>query len=78
MAFELSTCVEDAFKTCFPDAEVSQDSDFFDLGGDSLKAVDLCRLIGGPLGMEVHPSILFSHSTPATLTDALRRECGSL
>jgi acyl carrier protein len=78
MPFELSTCVEDAFKTCFPDAKVSQDSDFFDLGGDSLKAVDLCGLIGRCLRAEVHPSILFSHSTPATLTDARRRECGPL
>ena len=78
MSFELRVYVENAFKACFPDADLLEDSDFFDLGGDSLKAVDLCRLIGGPLGMEVHPSILFSHSTPATLTDALRRECGSL
>lgn len=78
MSSELRACVENSFKACFPDAELSQDSDFFDLGGDSLKAVDLCRLIGETLGMEVHPSILFSHSTPATLTAALRREYGTL
>ncbi|WP_417702487.1 acyl carrier protein [Pseudophaeobacter sp.] len=78
MSSELSDCVTDAFNTCFPDAELLQDSDFFDLGGDSLKAVELCLLIGRRLGTEVHPSILFSHSTPVTLTDALRHEYGSL
>ncbi|MBN8290548.1 acyl carrier protein [Rhodobacter sp. NTK016B] len=76
MPSELSLCVESAFKTCFPDAELSQDSDFFDLGGDSLKAVELCSLIGRLIHAEVHPSLLFSHATPAEITEALRREYG--
>ncbi|WP_418593635.1 acyl carrier protein [Ponticoccus sp. (in: a-proteobacteria)] len=78
MSSDLSICVERAFKTFFPDAEVSQDSDFFDLGGDSLKAVELCSLIGQLIHAEVHPSLLFSHATPAEVTEALRREYGPL
>ena len=41
---------------------------FFELGLDSLMAVELCRRLGGFTGATLTPSAVFNHPTPAALT----------
>ena len=50
-----------AFQRDFPDADVSMQSDFFDLGGDSLTLVSLCTELEAELGVEVAPASLLYH-----------------
>ena len=52
---------------------ISVDGDFFDLGGDSLRAAALITSIEGALGRRVFVGALYQASTPALLADALRR-----
>ena len=63
--------VIEAFQNIFPGENISQDSDFFDLGGDSFKAVELCLLLEQSLLDEVHPSFLFETSSPKAIAEYL-------
>jgi|GEM_PF-6721128 len=66
---EFNPIVLSVFRSCFPDQDVSLDDDFFDLGGDSLKAQELCLLLECKLSKEVHPSILFEVSSPKEIAE---------
>ena len=43
--------------------EMGPDSDFFDLGGDSILALNMLFRIHGELGVELPPGILFESSS---------------
>jgi len=49
----------------------SHDDNFFDLGGDSLRAVRLANLMGGNFGIRVSPAQLFDRPTLAAQAELL-------
>jgi amino acid adenylation domain-containing protein len=51
--------------------EVGVDDDFFDLGGDSLRAVQLAARISGALGTDVSVKLIVAHPTVAGQASAL-------
>ncbi|WP_072901173.1 phosphopantetheine-binding protein [Cognatiyoonia sediminum] len=59
------------FEKLFPGEVVEAESDFFDLGGDSLALVALCAELEESLGRDVHPSIVLNHPTVQELAAAL-------
>jgi acyl carrier protein len=50
-----------------PLEEVAQDTPLMDLGLDSIVTVQLCGLLSEKIGREVFPTIVFDHSTVASL-----------
>ncbi len=52
-------------------ADVAADDNFFALGGDSLRAVELLAIVADELHRELSPSILIGAPTPRQLTAAL-------
>jgi acyl carrier protein len=54
--------------------EIQADDDFFDLGGNSLSAIDLMKLIRDELGVELSIATLFDYPTFGALAGALRAE----
>lgn len=67
----ISQLVIAAFKECFPKEAINLESDFFDLGGDSLALVSLCTSLEVTLGFEIAPSTLLYHPTVEELSDAV-------
>ncbi len=59
------------FQQLFPGSEITEESDFFDLGGDSLALVTFCSDLEGKLGREVHPTLVLLHPTVIDLSEAL-------
>ncbi len=56
---------------------VGADDDFFDLGGDSLSAVDLLATLEARLGQEISAAELLAAPTPALLAPRAVRSAGS-
>ncbi|SFK75055.1 Acyl carrier protein [Shimia haliotis] len=63
--------VLDTFASVFPNTKILPDSDFFDLGGDSLDLVTLCDRLERLSGCELHPSSLLYHPTVSELAAEL-------
>lgn len=63
--------ITDAFAAVFPDAALTPESDFFALGGDSIRAVELALALERALGKPVHPAILIHDSRIVDLAVAL-------
>jgi hypothetical protein len=51
--------------------EGGPDQDFFESGGRSLSAIQLCVAVSQCLGREVEPDLVYRHSTLSAFTDAL-------
>jgi acyl carrier protein len=60
-----------AFSLAFPGEEITPDSNFFTLGGDSLKAVEICLAIEDHTQTDVHPSVLLYNPTAGALIAAV-------
>lgn len=60
-----------AFRRHLGNPAVGLDDDFFDLGGDSLLAVDTAMAIESALGTTIPPAALAQYSTPRALAAAL-------
>lgn len=69
----LLTHVTEVFRQAFPNILIEHDSDFFELGGDSLAVVAMCTALEGKLGIKVHPSLLFYHPTVEEMAEELTR-----
>ena len=67
----IQALVMDVYRHIFPDDSIDTDSDFFDLGGDSLSVVTFCALLDEMLGQEVHPSVIIYFPTVEDLTQEL-------
>ncbi len=52
---------------------VGVDDDFFDLGGDSLAALEMVIAVSDTIGRTVREELAFSHTTPRALAAALAR-----
>lgn len=53
--------------------DIESDSDFFDLGGDSLTGVELMSKVRTEFGVELDIFALFDHSTLHALGDQIER-----
>lgn len=53
--------------------EVYPDSDYFDLYGDSVTAVELLALFKSELGIDVTTETIYKHSTPEALANAIAK-----
>ncbi|OLF14438.1 hypothetical protein BLA60_04790 [Actinophytocola xinjiangensis] len=60
----------------FSVAEVADDTDFFDLGGDSLSAVEVLAIVQDQFGVDLDPSVIFDAPTVRDFASALDRERG--
>ena len=56
--------------------DISQDADFFDLGGNSLTAVELMTKVRAEFGVDLGVLTLFDHSTLDALADQIERRRG--
>ncbi|WP_368195089.1 beta-ketoacyl synthase N-terminal-like domain-containing protein [Aeromonas sp. R2-2] len=54
--------------------EVYPNSDYFDLYGDSVTAVELLALFKSELGIDVTTEIIYKHSTPESLANAIAKK----
>jgi len=52
--------------------DISESDDFFDLGGNSLAAIDLVSMVRKEFGVELNVAMLFDYPTLGALVDALR------
>jgi acyl carrier protein len=68
---DYSAIVMDAYRRAFPDDDIDGDSDFFELGGDSLTVVSMCAHIENAVGFKLPPSVLMYQPTVAELAEAL-------
>lgn len=68
----------DAYKDVFGFQNLGATQDFFDVGGDSLKAASLTAIIRNKLGIKVDVSQIFAHTTPRQLARFIQKENESL
>ncbi|RKE93751.1 acyl carrier protein [Sulfitobacter guttiformis] len=61
-----------AFQECFPDVAINRQSDFFELGGDSLAVAGLCVSLEARFNTEIHPSSVLYHPTVEELAYAVK------
>ncbi len=71
---ELEGQVAAAMSTALGQPELSSSDDFFENGGDSLKALRLMRLLEEVMGREIPLALLFRHSRISDLAAALESE----
>jgi len=64
---EIVGLVIEAYRSVFGFSDIEPDQDFFELGGDSLKAVSLAAAIRNLTGVKVEIADLFEYTTPAKL-----------
>lgn len=67
--------VRAAFSAAFPQDEITGDSHFFDLGGDSVKAVEIMATLSEAMGQELHASLLLFHPQVSGLARAAADLC---
>jgi acyl carrier protein len=58
----------------FGEPDIALDADFFELGGNSLSAVELMTKVRGEFGVEVSIAALFDYPTIAHLAEVLREQ----
>lgn len=63
--------VLEAFRGILRVPELGSDDDFFEMGGDSLLAVDTAARISTALGCDVDPAVIFMYPTAAGCAGAL-------
>jgi amino acid adenylation domain-containing protein len=62
-----------AWQIVFQGAQVADDTDFYESGGDSLAAMTLVAVLEERTGVEVPVSLVLAHATPRALAEALQR-----
>lgn len=67
----VSQLVITAFQDCFPEDAIDLESDFFELGGDSLALVSLCSALETKLAIDIAPSTLLYHPTAQELAEEI-------
>jgi len=70
-ASDLETSVVAAYRQILGVEVVAMGDDFFDLGGDSLAALEMISVLGASLGVRLREELAFSHTSPAELAEAI-------
>lgn len=60
-----------AFRQVLGNPSVGPDDDFFELGGDSMQAIDAVALIEATVGVEIPTAWFFTFPTAAELASAI-------
>lgn len=60
-----------AYRKVLENPEVLPDDDFFELGGDSMLAIDAVSMIEEEVGMEIPATWFFTFTTPVELASAI-------
>ncbi len=60
-----------AYRQVLGSADVGPADDFFELGGDSIQAIDAVSIIEAALGAEISPALFFTYPTAAELAAVL-------
>ncbi len=60
-----------AYRKVLENPQVLPDDDFFELGGDSMLAIDAVSIIEAEVGMEIPAAWFFTFTTPAELASAI-------
>jgi amino acid adenylation domain-containing protein len=68
---EIERTITQAWKTALGLTEVSTESNFFDLGGDSLQLIEVHSILQKTLGVELSITELFEYSTISSLANHL-------
>ncbi|MGY3453345.1 type I polyketide synthase [Bradyrhizobium sp. USDA 4353] len=63
--------IRDIFAEVLGRGDLPRDGDFFDLGGDSLQAIQVVSRLRLRFALPVTPDLLFAHTTPVRLAAAL-------
>lgn len=73
----IETVICNAYRVALEAETISPDQDFYDLGGDSLLAVDVLAAIDPSLPHEARPTLsdILEFSSPGQLADVLARRC---
>jgi thioesterase domain-containing protein/acyl carrier protein len=69
---ELERTVVEVWREIFPDESIGRRTNFFDLGGDSLKAVFVIGECNVRFAVDLPLTVLFDHPTVSALTAAIR------
>jgi acyl carrier protein len=75
-ADELAGRIHRLWSTALVISDISGSDDFFELGGNSLAAIDLAAMVRKELGVELNIAILFDYPTLSQFTEALRAQGG--
>jgi amino acid adenylation domain-containing protein len=75
---ELENAVIEAYKSIFGFDAIDSNQDFFEMGGDSLKAVSLSATLKKMLGVKVEIKDIFAQNTPAKLAAFIRENNASI
>ena len=68
---DIDTCVIKLFKNILKITSVSIDDDFFDLGGDSLSAINLCAQIQNEFNVQLFVKDILEHPTIKDISDII-------
>lgn len=60
----LEECIIESYKSVLGFENITENQDFFELGGDSLKAVSLSNVIESKTGIKIAVTEIFKHTTP--------------
>lgn len=60
-----------AYRQVLGNPEVSPDDDFFELGGDSMQAIDAVSIIETAVGVEIPAAWFFTYPTASELATAI-------
>ena len=66
-----------AYRQVLSRPEIGPEDDFFELGGDSIQAIEAMSIIEAALGAEISPALFFTYPTPAELAEVLADELSS-
>ncbi len=65
-----------AYRQVLGTPDVSAEDDFFQLGGDSVQAMEALAMIEEALGTELSPALFFTYPAPAELAEAIAADAG--
>ncbi|TDP89888.1 acyl carrier protein [Labedaea rhizosphaerae] len=67
----METSVLEIFRNVLRNADIGEEADFFEAGGDSLLAIDAIQQIGELVGKDLDPVVIFMYPTPASCAGAV-------
>lgn len=71
MSVDPLTVTLSAYRQVLGNPEISPDDDFFELGGDSMQAIDAVSIIETEVGVEIPAAWFFTYPTAGELASAI-------
>ncbi|MGW3959555.1 acyl carrier protein [Amycolatopsis sp. NPDC005003] len=67
-----------AYREVLGNPDIAEDDDFFELGGDSVQAMDVIALVAETLDVDIPVGLFFASPTPAELAEAVGTPPGAV